>query len=58
MSKYTVYGNALSVLMQKTNVQNPRHKCDWETTDKKIIADYLTVIMIIIIILIYVCVTT
>ena len=29
--------------MNALTVQNPRHKCDWETrmtTDKKIIADY------------------
>ena len=29
--------------MNALKMQNPRHKCDWETrmtTDKKIIADY------------------
>ena len=47
-------------------VQNPRHKCDWETrmiTDKKIIADYTycnndyyTEIIIIMLIYTYMCV--
>ena len=48
----TLYKYGHSHKMNALTVQNPRHKCDWETrktTDKKIIANYiyLTVIMII-----------